>query len=93
MSKIKTQEDRFVLAPPEQGYISEKYVLKVPVTDRHLHNPWHLHVYATTLLEQKLGDEVQVTSLKVKKPHLPTRAATRLLRREPQARLYVTVKF
>lgn len=93
MAKIKIQEDKFVLAPPELGYVSEKYVLKVPVTDRHLHNPWHLHLYASQLLERQLGDQVQVDTLKVKKPHLPTRAAARLLRREPHARLYVTVKF
>lgn len=93
MPKIKTQEDKFVLAPPELGYVSEKYVLRIPVTDRHLHNPWHLHVYAANLLERRLGDEVEVTSLKVKKPHLPSRTAARLLRREPQARLFITVKF
>lgn len=93
MAKIKNQEDKFILAPPELGYVSERYVLRVPVTDRHLHNPWHLHVYAAELLERQLGDEVQVTSLKVKKPHLPTRTAAKILHREPQARLYVTVKF
>jgi hypothetical protein len=40
-----------------------------------------------------MGDEAQVTSLKVKKPHLVRKTVAKLKGSEPQARLLVTIKF
>lgn len=93
--KINTEEtnEKLAFAPPEPRYIAESYVLKVPFNDRHLSNPWHLRLYAARLIQQKIGDEVQLTGLKVKKPGPAHRSAAKLLRRPAATRLYVTVKF
>jgi hypothetical protein len=40
-----------------------------------------------------LGDEAQITSLKVKKPGLLERLTSRLRHRTPNAHLHVTIKF
>lgn len=95
-TKIKT-DNNFIneldVIPPETRYLSERYVLKVPVSDRHFQSPWHLRLYALELLEKEIGDEVQLTSMKVKKPRAVAKSAARLRGREPHARLYVTIKF
>jgi len=81
------------LQPPEPEYISAKFKLKLPVDDEHFENPWQLRVYAAKLIENKLGDEIQVTDLVVKKPGFFRKLAARLLKRTPEARLFLTVKF
>jgi hypothetical protein len=78
---------------PELHYLSAKYVVRVPLSDSHMENRWELRKYAERLIEDKLGDEVQLTALKVKKPHLAARTKAKLFKREPCARLLVTVKF
>jgi len=86
-------EEKFELIPPEIEYMSAQYVLAIPVTDRHLNNPWKLRLRAAKLLERKLGDHVQLTALKVKRPGLKARLTAWLHHQVPTARLYVTVKF
>lgn len=99
MAKIniqKTQDEiqeDFSVVPPEPDYIAERYVLKLPVTDKHFESKWKLRVHAERMLERQLGDEVQLTSLKVKKPSLANRGVSRAFKRTPEARLYVTIKF
>ena len=89
----QTAQEKLDLIPPETQYIVTKRVIKVPVSDEHLKDLWQLRLYAEKLVEHQLGDEVQLTGLKVKKPHLVHKATARLLRREPIARLYLTIKF
>lgn len=86
-------EDKLPFQPPESGYVTEVHVLKVPITDQHLKNPWELRKYAEKLLEQKLGDAVQLTHLKVKKPNRVSKRIARFFNRVPQARLHITIKF
>lgn len=81
------------MAPPDTQYLSERYIVEIPISDERLKNPWQLRLYAEKELEGRLGDEVQLTSLKVKKPRALARSKARLLKREPTVRLYVTVKF
>lgn len=81
------------MQPPEPEYISAKFKLKLPVDDPHFGDKWDLRVYAAKLIESKVGDEAQVTDLKVKQPGLLARCWARLLRRTPDARLFLTVKF
>lgn len=78
---------------PELHYLSARYEVKVPLRDKHMGNRWELRKYAEKLIEKKLGDEVQLTSMKVKKPHLLSKTKAKLLKREPSARILVTVKF
>jgi hypothetical protein len=78
---------------PELHYLSAKYIVRVPLSDNHLKNRWELRKYAEKLIESKLGDEVQLTNMKVKRPHLLAKSKARILKREPSARLLVTVKF
>jgi hypothetical protein len=78
---------------PELRYLTAKYIVRVPAGDRHFQSRWELRKYAEQLVEAKLGDEVQLTSMKVRKPHLLAKTKARLLKQEPSARLLVTVKF
>lgn len=87
-------EEKLPFQPPEIEYVSESYVFKVPVTSRHLKNPWHLRLYAAQLVQKQIGDnEIQLTSLKVKQPRLTSKATAKLFKRVPEVRLYVTIKF
>jgi hypothetical protein len=86
-------EDQLPFEPPETRYISANYVLKVPITDPHFDSPWKLRVYASKLINQRIGDEVQLTSMKVKKPTLTNKSLAKIFNRTPNARLYVTTKF
>jgi hypothetical protein len=96
-TKIKTDEiqetESLPVVLPELRYLSAKYVVRVPIGDSHMGNRWELRKYAEKLIEDKLGDEVQLTSMKVKKPHLIAKSRDKLFKREPSARLIATVKF
>jgi hypothetical protein len=85
--------DNLSIVPPETSYIVEKRVLWIPANDPHLNDRWQLRLYAEKLLEKELGDEVQLTSLKVKKPGIMRRAKSKLKKQESQVRLIATVKF
>lgn len=86
-------EDQLPFEPPETQYISANYVLKVPIDDSHYQNPWKLRVYAASTLKRKIGDDVQLTSMKVKGPSLANKSVSKVFKRVPSARLYVTTKF
>jgi hypothetical protein len=94
---MKKEDDEKVedlpLIIPELHYLSEKYIVRVPVTDKVLKNKWELRKYAAMMVEQKIGDEVQLTSMKVKHPHVLAKTKARLTKQVPSARLLVTVKF
>jgi hypothetical protein len=85
--------EKLPFEPPEPDYVAEQYIIKIPATDKHFKSPWELRKYATKLLEDKIGDYAQLTSLKVKHPSKLARAWAKLLRKEPLASLYMTVKF
>lgn len=93
MKKDKNSEESLAFEPPEPEYISSLYVLKIPLYDPHFDDPWELRVYAARLLKDQMGDDSQITDLRVKKPHLFNRIVKRILRKELLAKLYVTVKF
>jgi hypothetical protein len=81
------------LIPPETHYLSSHYTVTLPADDKHFKSPWELRKFAARLVESKLGDEAQITSLKVKKPGLLERLTSRLRHRTPNAHLHVTIKF
>lgn len=85
--------EKLAFEPPETEYIAERYVVRLPITDERLNKPWELRLYAAKAVKAKVGDEVQVTSLKVKHPGTVRKTAAKLLRRVPQARIYVITKF
>ena len=89
---VEVPED-LPFAPPEMHYLSTRYIVRIPVTDEHLKDRWDLRVYAAKLVERKLGDEAQVTAMKVRRPHLISKTKARLRNEVPQARLLLTVKF
>jgi hypothetical protein len=88
----ETLED-LPFAPPEVRELSERYIVRVPVSQAPWHDRWQLRLYAEKELETRLGDSVQLTSLKVHKPHILSKTKAHLLKREPEARLVVTIKF
>jgi hypothetical protein len=88
----ETMED-LPFAPPELHYLAERYTVRIPITDKHFESRWELRVYAEKVLEEKLGDSVQLTSMRVKKPHLISKTKSKLRKEVPHARLLVTVKF
>lgn len=83
----------FDLIPPETHYLSTRYIVQIPLDDKHLRDRWELRKHAARLVERSLGDEVQVTSLKVRRPHLIRKTTARLRHQTPCAKAYVTVKF
>lgn len=85
--------EQLPFVPPETHELSERYIVRVPVSQAPWHDRWQLRLYAEKELEQRLGDQVQLTSLRVHKPHLISKTKARLLKREPEARLIVTIKF
>ncbi|MBI4033910.1 hypothetical protein HY379_02825 [Candidatus Saccharibacteria bacterium] len=85
--------EKLAFEPPEPQYIVEREVFEIPLTDSRLGKPWELRLYAADLVKQRVGDEAQVTSLRVKKPRLMRKAFAKVKKREPSARLYVTIKF
>jgi len=86
-------DEELPFQPPEPKYVTEKHVVKIFASDEHLNNPWELRKYAETLLESRLGDNVQLTSIKVKKPNFLTKRLFLLLHRELMVKLKVTIKF
>lgn len=88
----EAQED-FPLVPPEIHFLADRYVIKLPLSDPHFESPWELRVHVAKILENHLGDEVELTSMKVKKPHLIAKRVARLKGQEPCARAIVTIKF
>lgn len=88
-----TEVDKLAFEPPEPQYISEQEVFDVALADTRLRKPWELRLYAAELVRQRLGDEAQVTSLKVKNPGVLAKSRAKLSGRPPTARLYVTIKF
>jgi hypothetical protein len=96
-SKLKDRPEETLedlpFAPPEVHYLAEHFVVNVPISDPHLHDPWELRKHVLKLLEERLGDEVQLTGMKLRKPHLIAKSKARLLKREPCARAFVTIKF
>lgn len=79
--------------PPDTHYLAERYIVRVPISQAPWHDRWQLRLYAEKELERQLGDAVQLTSMKVHKPHVLAKTKARLLKREPEARLVVTIKF
>lgn len=73
--------------------MAEQYIIKIPATDKHFNSPWELRKYASMLLEDKIGDYAQLTSLEVKHPGKLAKIWAKLLRKEPFASLHMTVKF
>lgn len=87
------QEKGFPLIPPEIHFLADRYLVKLPLSDQHLQDPWELRIHVAKILENRLGDTVELTSMKVKRPHLLSRGVSRIRRREPCARAFVTVEF
>lgn len=86
-------ENGFPLIPPEVHFLANQYIFKLPMDDLRSRSPWELRVHVAKMLEYHLGDEVEMTGMKIKKPHLIAKAKARVLRREPYARAIVTIKF
>ena len=93
MAKQTDTDEKLSFEPPEPQYISTKQVFEISHMDSRLAKPWKLRLYATELVKQRVGDEVQVTSIKVKKPRLMRKTLAKVRKQEPQARLIVTIKF
>jgi len=87
------QPEEYPMVPPEIRFLSDRYVVKLPVSQMPKGSAWDLRLHIATVLEQRLGDHVEVKSLKVKRPRLIAKSKARLLKREPVVRAFVTVEF
>lgn len=86
-------QEEYPMVPPEVHFLADRYIVKVPMSDPHFSSPWELRVHVARLLQRHLGDEVELTSMKVKKPRFIGKTKARLLKQEPCARAIVTVNF
>ena len=93
MTKQTDIEEKLAFEPPEPGYIAEKQVFLISMNESRMRTPWGLRLYAEELVRERLGDDAQITSVKVKKPKLMSKAKAKLSHQEPPARLCVTIKF
>jgi hypothetical protein len=93
MPKTKTLEEHLEMAPPVAECISAHYLIKVPATDEHLKAGDKLNAYALRVLEKKLGDDLELKSLKVKQPGISAKTMAKLRGKLPDAKIYVTVDF
>ncbi len=91
--KMPSEDNRLPLVPPEVRFLANQYVFKLPLEDLRSKSPWELRVHVAKMLEYHLGDEVEMTGMKIKKPHLIAKTKARVFRREPYARAIVTIKF
>lgn len=85
--------DDLPVVPPEVHYLSERYIVELPLSSTSFDDLWQLRLHVAKVLERHLGDEIQLTSMKVRHPHLIAKTKARLLKSEPCARAFVTVKF
>lgn len=93
MAKQKVESEKLAFEPPEPQYITEREKFMIDLSDTRLKNPWGLRLYASELVRQKIGDDAQITSVKVKKPGLFRKTLIKLKGQKPYALLYVTIKF
>jgi len=104
MSKAKTKikdlieepetVEEMPFVPPEIHELAEQYIVSLPVSDPYFtKSRWEQRLHIERVLEHRLGDTVQLTSIKVRKPHLISKSVARIRRREPCVRAYVTIKF
>ena len=95
-TKIKDTQDsqeNYPLIPPEVHFLADKYLVKLPLSELQFEDPWDLRLRVAEILEGHLGDHVELTSLKVKKPHLLAKSAARFRRQPVYARAYATINF
>lgn len=88
----ETLED-LPFAPPDMHYLAEHYVVKIPLSHISGEKGWDLRLHVAKILQNAIGDEIELTNLKLRQPHLMAKSIARLRRHEPYARAYVTVKF
>jgi len=93
MPKQTDTEDKLAFEPPEPGYIAERQIFLIPMDESRLRTPWGLRLYAEELVRERLGDDAQITSVKLKGPKLLSKAKAKISHQEPPARLCVTIKF
>ncbi|SRR6266404_7399622 len=94
--KLKKEEtiDDMPFVPPEIHELAEQYIVQLPASDPYFtKSRWEQRLHIERILEQRLGDAVQLTSIKVRKPHIIAKTKARLLKCEPCARAFVTIKF
>jgi len=93
LSEPQETMQQLPFVPPETHYLSEHYIVKLPVSDPRFGDPWQLRLYVAKLVEHRLGDQVQLTSMKIRQPHVIAKGVARLRKREPVARAFVTIAF
>ncbi len=74
-------------------FIYESYTVAVPLKDSFLDDPTEVKKYAKKTIKKHLGDEVDVSKVKVKKPGMFKKSMSKLVGRQPMAHLLVVTKF
>ena len=77
----------------ENQFIYESYVVTVPADNSFLDDPKKLTTYAKKTVKRHLGDEAEVSKVKLKKPGLVKKGFDRILRRQVMASFIVVTKF
>jgi hypothetical protein len=85
-------EEEFKLNLDKQ-FILSKHEILVDSTLKSLQSPEGIKRYTKTALRRIMGDDAEVSDIKLKMPSILVRLKAKLLKRTPQARIFVTTKF
>jgi hypothetical protein len=86
-------EDNFTVEDINSQYLFSTHEILVDNSLKSLNTPEGLKAYAAKTLKRIMGDEVTVSSVKLKRPGLISKLASKKKGKNPQARLYVITKF
>jgi hypothetical protein len=74
-------------------FIFSTHKILVDSSLKSLQNPETAKRYAKRIINRVVGDEAEVSSIKVKMPSIISKSLAKLSKKTPQARLYVVTKF
>jgi phage gp46-like protein len=85
-------DDNFEV-PLDNQFILSKHKIVVDNSLKSLDSLESAKKYAKQALQRVMHDEVEINSIKIKRPGIFKKGTLKLVRKSPKARLYVTTKF
>jgi hypothetical protein len=93
MTKEKTMDNENFEVALDNQFIFSKHKIVVDNSLKSLDSLESAKKYAKRALQRVMHDEVEISSIKVKRPGVFRKGALKLVRKSPKARLFVTTKF
>lgn len=88
----QNQEKEFIPEIENQTIFSKHKIL-VDSSLKSLQTPEGVNSYAKKAVKRVIGDDAEISAVKLKRPNIFKKASAKLFNRTPQAKLYVTTKF